>query len=158
MSEGKGRKDMQITALGIITVIYLPPPIGSRVDYRSKARLLEPVLWQPFSHHYSVLCLNWIFSVSSRSSGRLLRAVKGISVWMLISMGMMCLGGAVLCCYDGCDGITSCNVLLTQGMKLCHTFWTTTLTFLHLKKKTVQQHCWQCHDFWVRFNWRAMRM
>lgn len=71
---------MQITALRIITVIYLPPPIGSRVDYRSKARLLEPVFWQPFSHHYSVVCLNWIFSTSSRSSGRLLHSLKGISV------------------------------------------------------------------------------
>lgn len=71
---------MQITALRIITVIYLPPPIGSRVDYRSKDRLLEPVLWQPFSHHYSVVCLNWIFSASSRSSGRLLHSLKGISV------------------------------------------------------------------------------
>lgn len=54
----KGGKDMQITALGIITVIYLPPPIGSRVDYRSKAQVSEAELWQAFSLHYSLVCLN----------------------------------------------------------------------------------------------------
>lgn len=81
---------MQITAFGIIMVIYLPPSIGSRVDYRSKAPVSEAELWQAFSLHYSLVCLNcelkiiWKALGVSKSSLHMCRRICMLFIELLI--------------------------------------------------------------------------